>query len=129
MVQLSLVFTIQLSSSLIYNERKNHSFDYTDLCQQSNGSFLPRSKYLLILCLQSQSTVILELKKIKSVTVSTFPVLNQSIVSCPVLTVASWHECRFLRRQVRWFGIPLSSRIFHSSLWSTQSKALTQSIK
>ena len=33
---------------------------------------LPRSKHLLILWLQSPSAVILELKKIKSVTVSTF---------------------------------------------------------
>ena len=33
--------------------------------------FLPRSKYLLILWLQSPFTVILEPKKIKSVTVST----------------------------------------------------------
>ena len=32
--------------------------------------------------------------------------------------------CRFLRRQVRWSGIPISLRIFHSLLWSTQSKAL-----
>ena len=36
-------------------------------------AFLPRSKCLLIMCLQSLSTVILEPKKIKSVTVSTFP--------------------------------------------------------
>ena len=36
-------------------------------------AFLPRSKHLLILWLQSLSTVILEPKKIKSVTVSTFP--------------------------------------------------------
>ena len=35
-------------------------------------AFLPRSKHLLILCIQSLSTVILEPKKIKSVTVSTF---------------------------------------------------------
>ena len=34
--------------------------------------FLPRSKCLLILCLQSLSAVILEPKKIKSVSVSTF---------------------------------------------------------
>ena len=33
-------------------------------------TFLPRSKHLLISCLQSPSAVILELKKIKSVTVS-----------------------------------------------------------
>ena len=34
-----------------------------------------------------------------------FPILNQSIVPCLVLTVASWPEYRFLRRQVRWSGI------------------------
>ena len=37
-----------------------------------------------------------------------FPVLNQSVVPCPVLTVASWPAYRFLRRQIRWFGIPIS---------------------
>ena len=35
-------------------------------------AFLPRSKHLLISCLQSLSAVILEPKKIKSVSVSTF---------------------------------------------------------
>ena len=35
-------------------------------------AFLPRSKFLLISCLQSWSEVILEPKKIKSATVSTF---------------------------------------------------------
>ena len=58
---------------------KNHSFDYTDLCQQSDVlafnsrlviAFLPRNKHLLISWLQSPSTVIWEPKKIKSVTVS-----------------------------------------------------------
>ena len=53
-----------------------------------------------------------------------FPIWNQSIVPCPVLTVASWPAYRFLRRQVRWPGIPITWRIFHSWLWSTQSKAL-----
>ena len=47
------------------------------------------------------------------------------IVSCPVLTVASWPAYRFLRRQIRWYGIPTSLRIFHSLLWSILSKALT----
>ena len=55
---------------------------------------------------------------------SPFPVWNQSVVPCPVLTVASWPAYRFLKRQVRWSGIPISFRIFHSLLWSTQSKAL-----
>ena len=53
-----------------------------------------------------------------------FPIWNQSVVPCPVLTVASWPACRFLKRQVRWSGMPISFRIFHSLLRSTQSKAL-----
>ena len=56
------------------------------------------------------------------------PILNQSVVPCPVLTVASWLAYRFLRRQVRWSHMPTSLRIFHSLLWSTQSKAFRQSI-
>ena len=41
-----------------------------------------------------------------------FPLWNQSLVPCPVLTVSSWPVSRFLRRQVRWSGIPTSLRIF-----------------
>ena len=41
-----------------------------------------------------------------------FPIWNQSVVPCPVLSVASWPAYRFLRRQVRWSGIPISWRIF-----------------
>ena len=40
------------------------------------------------------------------------------------LTVTSWPAYKFLRRQVRWSDIPIYLRIFHSLLWSTQSKAL-----
>ena len=53
-----------------------------------------------------------------------FPIWNQSVVPCPVLTIASWPAYKFIKRQVRWSGIPNSWRIFHSLLWSTQSKAL-----
>ena len=53
-----------------------------------------------------------------------FPIWNQSVVSCPVLTVASFPAYRFLRRHVRWSGVPISLQIFLSLLWSTQSKAL-----
>ena len=60
---------------------------------------------------------------------TSFPIWNQSIVLFPVLTVASWPAYRLLKKQVRWSGIPISFRIFHSLLWSTQSKALAQSIK
>ena len=41
-----------------------------------------------------------------------FPIWNQSVVPCPLLTVASWSAYRFLRGQVRWSGIPISLRIF-----------------
>ena len=41
-----------------------------------------------------------------------FPIWNKSVVSCPVLTVVSWPAYIFLRRQVRWSGIPISFRIF-----------------
>ena len=53
-----------------------------------------------------------------------FPNLNQFVIPCLVLSVASWPVYRLLRRQVRWSGIPISLRIFHSLLWSIQSKTL-----
>ena len=40
------------------------------------------------------------------------PIWNLSIVPCLVLTVSSWRAYRFLRRQVRWCGTPISWRIF-----------------
>ena len=46
--------------------------------------------------------------------VLTFPILNQTVVPCLVLTVASRLSYRFLRRQVRWSSIPITLRIFHS---------------
>ena len=47
-----------------------------------------------------------------------FPILNQSIVPCLILTVASWPAYRFFRRQVRWYSI------FHNLRWSTPSKTI-----
>ena len=41
-----------------------------------------------------------------------FPIWNQCVVPCPVLTVASWPVYRFLWMRVRWSGIPISWRIF-----------------
>ena len=43
-----------------------------------------------------------------------FPVLNQSVVPCLVLTIASWPAYRFLKRQIRWSGVPISLRISHT---------------
>ena len=45
-----------------------------------------------------------------------FPIWNQSTPPRPVLTVASWPAYRFLRRQVRWSGIPISFRSFPQSV-------------
>ena len=59
---------------------------------------------------------------------TSFPIWNQSVVPCPVLTVASWPAYRFIKRagQVVWYSHLF--QIFHSLLWSTQSKALAWSI-
>ena len=54
------------------------------------------------------------------------PIWNHSVVPCPVLSVASWPAYRFLKRLVRWSGIPISFRIFHSLLWSTQSNIVNK---
>ena len=55
---------------------------------------------------------------------TSFPILNQSIVPCHILTLGSWLENRFLKKQVRWSSILISLRFIHSLLWSTQLKAL-----
>ena len=55
---------------------------------------------------------------------TSFPIWNQSVVPCPVLTVVSWPVYKFLRTQVTWSGILISLRIVHSLSWSTKSKAL-----
>ena len=39
---------------------------------------------------------------------TSFPIFKKSIVLCPIVTAASWHSYRFLRRQVRWSGISIS---------------------
>ena len=41
-----------------------------------------------------------------------FPIWNQPVVPCPILTVASWPAYRFLKRTVWCSGIPISWRIF-----------------
>ena len=75
----SAFYMVQHSHSFVQDYWKNHSFEYADLCLFFNmlcrcvTVLLPRSKCLLISWLQSPSTVILEPKKIKPVTVSTFP--------------------------------------------------------
>ena len=55
-------------------------------------TFLPRSKRLLISCLQSPSAVILELKKIKSDSVSTVsPSVSHEVMGPDVIITKTYH--------------------------------------
>ena len=58
-----------------------------------------------------------------------FPIWNQSVVPCLVLKVASWPEYRFLRKQARYSGIPISFKNFPQFVVIHTVKALAQSIK
>ena len=60
-----------------------------------------------------------------------FPIWKQSVVPCPVLIVASWPAYRFLKRQVRWSGIPISyivlrekSQVFQIAYGETEVQCL-----
>ena len=48
-----------------------------------------------------------------------FPYLEPLCCSMSSANCCFLNAYRFLRRQVRWSGIPISFRIFHSLLWST----------
>ena len=97
---LSLLYGPTFTS--VHDYWKNHSLDYTDLCQQSDVSafnmlsrfviaFLPRSKSRLISWLQSPSAVVLEPKKIKSVTVSIFvPSICHEVMGLNALILVFW---------------------------------------
>ena len=77
----ALSFLYGPTPTSLHDYWKNHSSDWMDNCWQSKSlisdilssfiiAFLPRSKRLLISWLQSPSVMILEPKKIKSVSVS-----------------------------------------------------------
>ena len=75
---LALSFLYSPTLTSIHDYWKNHDFDFVgklfsllfNMLSKFVIAFLPRSKRLLISWMQSPSTVILEPKKIKSVTVS-----------------------------------------------------------
>ena len=50
---------------------------------------------------------------------SPFPIWKQSVVPCPLQTVASWPAYRFLRRQIKWSDIPITWRIFQFAVIQT----------
>ena len=92
---------IQLSQPYMTTGKK-HIFDYTDLFSKVMSLlfntlsrfvivFLPRCKQLLILWLQSLSTVILEPKEMKSATVSTFPPsISYEVMGLDVMILVFW---------------------------------------
>ena len=60
---------------------------------------------------------------------TSYPILSQFVNPCPVLNVASCPAYRFLRRQVRWSGIPSSWRIFPQFVVIYTVKGLVESMK
>ena len=98
----SLVLSLLNGPTLIsvLDYEKTHSFDYMNFCQQNDVSdlfntlyslviaFLPKSKCLLI---QSLSSVILELKKIRSVTSFTFsPSICHEVMTLDAMILDFW---------------------------------------
>ena len=78
-------------------------------------AFLPRSKCLLILCLQSPSTVILEPKKIKSIIIS----IVSHLFAMKWWNQMPWSlffECWALSQLFHSFLLPLSRNSHNSSL-------------
>ena len=77
-------------------------------------TFLPRSKHLLISWLQSPSAVILEAKKIKSVTVSTFsPSICHEMMGPDIMILVFWMLS--LKPAFSLFSFTLIKRLFSSS--------------
>ena len=80
-------------------------------------AFLPRSKCLLILWLQSLSEVTLESKKIKSVTVSTFsPTICREEMGPPAMILVFWMLS--FKPAVSLYSFNLTKRLFSFSLLS-----------
>ena len=95
---LVLSFLYSTTRTFIHDDWKN-SFDQMDFCQQSNVSgfnvlsrlvipFLPRNKCILISWLQLPSAVILEPKKIKSLTVS--PSICHEVMGLDAMIFVFW---------------------------------------
>ena len=104
------------------------------LCWQSNAllfnmlsrlaiSFLPRSKHLLILWLQSPSAVILEPKKIKSDTVSTVsPSICYEVMGPDPMILVFWGVSIFLKGSLVFPILFFSSIFLH---WSFRKAFLS----
>ena len=96
---LSFLYSPTLTS--MCDHWKNHSLDWMDICwpmsllfnmlSRFTIAFLPRSRYILISWLQPPSPVILEPKKIRSVTVSTFsPSICHEVMGPDAMILVFW---------------------------------------
>ena len=99
----ALSFLHSLTLTSLYDRWKNYSFDYMDLCWQSDIfmffsmlsrfviTFLTKSMCLWISWLQSPCAVILEPKKIKSVTISVVsPSICHEVMRLDAMILAFW---------------------------------------
>ena len=130
---LSFQPTFQLSSFTFIKRLFSSALSFIRVVSSAYLRLLIFLPAILIPCCSSSSPVFLKMYSIYRLNKqgdniqpwrTPFPIWNQSVVPCPVPPVASWPAYIFLRRQVRWSGIPIFLRIFQSLLWSTQSKAL-----
>ena len=107
-LQWSAFFMVQISTS-VYDYWKDHSLDYMEFCLKVMSllvnklsrfviAFLPRNNHFLISWLQSSSAVILDPKKKKSVTPSTF---SPSI--CHEVTGPNAMNLVFVILSFKWF--------------------------
>ena len=124
-----------LLSSFTFNKRLFSSYLLSAM-RVVSSAYLKLQIFLLVILIPASTSISLAFCKMYSAYkfkkqrnniqpwCTPFPIWNQSITLCPVITVASWPAYRFPRRQVRWSGIPHSWRILHSLLWQAQTKAL-----
>ena len=107
---------------------KNHSFDYADLCSKVMSlifnmllrfviAFLPRGKHILISWLQSLSIVILEPKKIKSVTVSIVSSSCHEVMGPDAMILVFWMLS--FKPTFSFFSFTFIKRLFSSSSLSS----------
>ena len=109
-----LSFKVAFSLSSLTFIKRLFSSSSLSAIKLVSSEFLRLLIFLLVVliptCNSSSPTFCMKLNKLGwhyTALITHFPILKQSVVPCPVLTVASWPASRFLRRQIRWSGIPV----------------------
>ena len=111
---------VQISCSVVSNSLQPHGLQHARLpCPSPTPGVYSNSRPLSWWCHLTISSCVIPFSCLQS-----FPASGSFPMSQFFASVASWPAYRFLKRPVKWSGIPISWRIFHSLLWSKQSKAL-----